>query len=469
MRRAIDILDAVNDKNLFARWFKDEATWRAWRAFLAALFALPMTPHQVEVYRRCTGRSAAPTVPASEAWLICGRRAGKSCMLALIAVFLACFRDWRPYLAPGEWATVMVIASDRKQARVIFRYIRSLLKNVPMLEDMIVRETAEVFELSNGISIEVQTASYRSTRGYTIVAALCDELAFWPTDNAAEPDYEVINALRPGMATVPGAMLLCASTPYGRRGALWDAWRKHYGKDGDPTLVWQADTRTMNPTMPQRVIDAAIERDPASAAAEYQAQFRSDIESFITREAVEACVSFGVRERAPVSGISYCGFVDPSAGSTDSMTLAIGHRQDDVTVIDAVRERKPPFSPEDVVTESAELLKSYGIRKVFGDRFGGEWTRQRFKEHGINYEAVTKLKSDLYRDMLSAINSQQLDLLDDTRLIGQIVGLERRTARGGRDIIDHAPGAHDDVANAVAGVAAELASAKKFLRHSSWV
>jgi hypothetical protein len=30
--------------------------------------------------------------------------------------------------------------------------------------------------------------------------------------------------------------------------------------------------------------------------------------------------------------------------------------------------------------------------------------------------------------------------------------LERRTARSGKDSIDHPPGAHDDVANAVAGV-----------------
>jgi hypothetical protein len=42
-------------------------------------------------------------------------------------------------------------------------------------------------------------------------------------------------------------------------------------------------------------------------------------------------------------------------------------------------------------------------------------------------------------------------LLDHPRLINQICGLERRTARGGRDSIDHSPGNHDDVANAVAG------------------
>ena len=117
----------------------------------------------------------------------------------------------------------------------------------------------------------------------------------------------------------------------------------------------------MNPTVSQRLIDEAMERDPASAAAEYGAQFRSDVESFIAREAVEACVALGVRERPPVPDLSYVAFVDPSGGSADLMTLAIGHRQDEVAIIDATRERRPPFSPEDVVAEFATLLKSYRI------------------------------------------------------------------------------------------------------------
>ena len=160
------------------------------------------------------------------------------------------------------------------------------------------------------------------------------------------------------MATIPGAMLLCASSPYARRGALWDAHRRHYGKDGDPVLVWRATTRDMNPTVPQRVIDEATERDPASAAAEYGAQFRSDIEGFVCREAVEACVC-ARRPRARPGGQGPLQPSSiPSGGSADSMTMAIGHREDDVMIIDATRERRPPFSPEDVVSEFAVLLKS---------------------------------------------------------------------------------------------------------------
>jgi hypothetical protein len=218
----------------------------------------------------------------------------------------------------------------------------------------------------------------------------------------------------------------------------------------------------MNPTVPQRVIDEATERDPAWAAAEYGAQFRSDVQSFVSREAVEACVALGVRERAPLSGLRYSGFVDPSGGSADSMTLAVGHREDTVVVVDAVREVKPPFSPEDVVDEFAALLKRYRIVKVTGDRYAGEWPREQFRKLGISYEPAAKPKSDLYRDLLPAINSRRIDLLDHPRLVNQLVSLERRTARGGRDSIDHAPGAHDDIANVVAGVSAMFAKQSNY-------
>ncbi len=448
----ISLLDACDDEHLFVRWFRDRDTWKAWRAFLAALFALPMDDEALATYRACTARSEAPAAAFDEAWLVCGRRAGKSFMMSLIAVYLACFRDYRDHLAPGERATIFVIATDRRQARTITRYIRALLHEVPMLARMIERETSEIFDLTNRVTIEVGTASYRSIRGYTLAAAICDEIAFWPSDDAAEPDYAILDALRPGMATIPGALLLCASSPYARRGALWDAYRRHYGRDDANVLVWQADTRTMNPTVPQRVIDAAMERDPASASAEYGAQFRSDIEGYVTREVVEACITPGVRERGRVREFTYMAFVDPSGGSSDSMTMAIAHLVGRVGVLDCIRERKPPFSPESVVADFAEVLQAYGIREVHGDRYAGEWPRAVFRRHGIEYRPSAKPKSDLYRDLLPKLNSGEAELLDDPRIIAQLTALERRTSRGGRDSIDHSPGAHDDVANAVAGV-----------------
>ena len=117
---------------------------------------------------------------------------------------------------------------------------------------------------------------------------------------------------------------------------------------------------------------------------------------------------------------------------------------------------RPPFSPESVVAEFADLLKSYRVSDVTGDRYGGEWPREQFRKCGVQYELSQRPKSDLYRDFLPLINSRQVELLDLPRCIAQLCSLERRTARGGRESIDHAPGAHDDIANAIAGLAVHL-------------
>jgi hypothetical protein len=447
---AIDILETVSDPALFAGSFRDPSTWRTWFCFLRAMFGLPMTEDDWAVFRQCTGRDDRPTGGFTEAWLVVGRRGGKSIILALIAVFLACFVDWSRYLNRGERGVVLVVAADKKQARVIFRYVQAFLTQTPLLAPLIERETMDTLDLTNGLSIEILAANYRTVRGYSLVAALLDELAFWRSDDgAANPDTEILAAIRPAMASIPGSMLLCASSPYASRGALWNAYKRHFAKPSS-TLVWQASTRVMNPRISQDIIDEAIEADPANAAAEFGAEFRSDVAAYIDRAVVEAAVVAGRFELPPISTVRYFAAIDPSGGSSDSMTLAIAHREPNgVAVLDAIRERRPPFSPEDVTAEFATLIKSYHCTSVVGDRYAGEWPRERMRLQGVQYELAEKPKSDIYRDALPALNSGKIELLDHPRLVAQICSLERRTARGGRDSIDHPPGASskDDLAN----------------------
>ena len=353
-----DILDAISSEHWWGPWFA-RGDWSAWGAFFAATFALPLTADQLAIYQQCTGRTEPPTQQCSEAWAICGRRGGKTRIMATVAAWLACFSDLRSYLGPGEVATVMLIAANRKQARTAMRYLRSLIVDHPVLARLVVKETEEAIELSNRCAIEITTASFRTSRGYTIAAVICDELAFWIDDSdSANPAAEIIASLRPGMATIPNSLLMTATSPYARRGVVWDTYRKHWAKDGDSILIWQAPTRTMNNSVPQSVIDEAMERDPASASAEYMAEFRTDIETYINREVVEAAVTPGQYEIPPLPGIVYSSFTDPSGGSQDSFTLAIAHRTDDGRgILDCVRERRPPFSPDAVVEEFAALLK----------------------------------------------------------------------------------------------------------------
>jgi hypothetical protein len=121
------IIDAIKHDELFGRAFRDLSTWQSWLAFLSALFALPMDEGACATWRECTGRSTIPVRPFSEAWLVCGRRSGKSFIMALLGVYLATFRDYTKHLGPGEKATVMIVAADRKQAKIVLRFVKGLL------------------------------------------------------------------------------------------------------------------------------------------------------------------------------------------------------------------------------------------------------------------------------------------------------------------------------------------------------
>jgi hypothetical protein len=228
-------------------------------------------------------------------------------------------------------------------------------------------------------------------------------------------------------------------------------------------LVWKAPTLTMNPTADADEIAKAYADDPAAAAAEFGAEFRTDLQAFVAREVVDACTMIGRHELPPVAGTDYVGFVDPSGGSADSFTLAIAHGEvregQVIAVLDAVRESAPPFSPDAVTSAFATLLKGYGISAVTADRFAGQWVVEAFMKQGVHCEQNAEAKTVLYSGALPLLNAHRAELLDVPRLGAQLVALERRSAWGGRDSIDHPPGAHDDLANAACG-ALVLAAAR---------
>jgi hypothetical protein len=447
--QGVDILQAFGNPILFPQFQGD--SWKPWRTVLAALFGLPMDAEQLAFYRDITGRQNSADKPFKEGWLICGRRGGKSNVLAFIGVYMAIFKDYSRDLAPGEWAIVRIMAGSRDQAQNIFRFVHGMLHGSPYLEGFIVRETMETFELSNRVKIEIGPASFRTTRGFTYAAILADEVSIWYSDESANPASEILAACRPGMGTIPDSILLAASSPLGRTGPIWDAYDKWYGKEDKP-LVVRAPTRTMNNLITQAFIDQQTELDPIKCAAEYLVEFRGDIETFIELEQIRACIQPGVHERAPVRDYRYWAFCDPSGGRADSMTLAIAHRAGNTVVLDLIREREPPFSPEGVVEEFAELMRQYRINKVVMDRYGGEWVSERFKAVDITPEATEHVTTELYLYFLPMVNSRGVDLLDHNPFVYQLNALKRIPSRtGGRDRVEHPRGAHDDICNAVAG------------------
>ena len=181
---------------------------------------------------------------------------------------------------------------------------------------------------------QIGTASFRTTRGYSFAAVLCDEIAFWRQDEtSANPDVEILRALRPGMASIPGSVLLMASSPQSAdsssRCRLSNQARAH-------RLCRNAGGRPHKARHAWRM-----------ARAEYGAEFRDDLADYITREAVDAVTCWGRSELPPEPGVTYAAFCDPSGGVNDAMTLAVAHLRDGaICVLDAVLEVRPPFDPE---------------------------------------------------------------------------------------------------------------------------
>jgi hypothetical protein len=460
----IPLRRAFDDNKLLGRAFSGDS-WAPWRTLLIACMGEELTEAERVTFRQFTGRDHEPGQRVHEAAFAVGRRGGKTKALATLGCYIAGLCDHTDTLSAGEKGVLLCIALDQRVAKIILDYAEATFEQSPILKQLVKARTVDALELTNGISFEVRPASFRKLRGPSYVAVLADELAFFFVDSSyANPDVEILNAVRPGLLTTYGPLIM-ASSAYAKKGVLWETFNKHYGPSGNPSiLVAKGTSREFNCTLSQEMIDRALEADYARNSAEYLSEFRSDIEGYVALEVVQACVG-DYREMLPASSTKYFGYVDPSGGSEDSFTLAIAHRLDDQTVVDCTREVRPPLSPSTVIKDFAVLLRSYHLDRVTGDRYAGEFPRELFRQHGIKYELAKLVKSDQYRDLLPLLNSSRITLPDNDRLIAQIVGLERQVTRGGKDSIDHARNGHDDLANACAGVAS---LAKKLTYDSSY-
>ncbi len=446
----MNIVEAIKSPKLLKPVFRDLTSWWSWICLLKAYFGLQVEDEEQILIEACTKRKTLPEAGFKELAVIAGRRSGKSFIAAVIAVFLALFHDYKPYLGPGERGSIMIIAADKAQARVIFNYVSGILHGNDVFRQCILKELRERIELNTQVDIEILTCNFRTLRGRTVVAALLDEVAFWMIEGR-NPDHEIISAIRPGMATIPTSKLILLSSPYAKRGVMYELFSKYFGKEAEDVLVWQAKSKLMNPSLDDGLIAREMEKDPVAAASEWEAIFRTDIESFVPLEWIQQAI-IPNRYELPPAGFRYSAFADASGGAVDSFTLSIAHREKDLLVQDVLKSAKPPFDPYQVVTDYCKALKQHGCSTVTSDRYAGAWVSEAFLKHGIRLIPSSMTKSEIYLAFEPLLARGQVELLDDKTLFAELRGLERRTGRGRRDTVDHGPGQHDDSANSTAGV-----------------
>jgi hypothetical protein len=460
------IIDFVTDGELLEPFFQGPS-WRLWRVILKAAFGLPLQRGERLRFREVAGGREPPTKPVRELVAVVGRGGGKDSIASALATFIACAGNFSK-LRPGEKASVLCLATNRDQGQIAFSYIASYFERVPMLAAMVERIDRDTVTLRNGAQILVGTNSFRWPRGLTLCCCIYDEVGFWWSDDYANPDFEVDVAVSPALMRFPGSLKVLISSANKRSGLLYDRYSEFYGKDDPDVLVVKGTSLQFNPTLDAAIIERELQRDQERASAEYLSEWRSDLSAFLDRELIEAAIDRDVVVRPPQPGFRYLAFADPSGGRGDSFACAIAHVEINRVVLDALYERPSPFDPSTVVAEIADLLRQYGIVEVVGDRYAAQWVTESFARDGIRYTASERDKSEVFLDCLPLFTSGRARILDSARLRYQLISLERKTTRVGRDIVSHPEyrTAHDDLANAAAG--ALVLAASEHLVPSLW-
>jgi hypothetical protein len=248
--QTVSLIDALTDPSLFEPWFRGE-TWGGWRTVVKAMDAVQMSEDEVAFFKSIAGGRNPPKRPSRELWAACARRTGKDSVASGIGAYSAAFFDQQDLLRPGERATILCLACDESQAKIVLNYIRSYFTDIPMLRSMVTRTTKSGFELNNQVDITVASNDYRSVRGRPVRLAILDQVAFFRDENSASPDVELYNAIRPALASLPGSRIIGISSPYRKSGLLWNKYKKYFGQDDDDVLVMQAATRVLNVEPPR--------------------------------------------------------------------------------------------------------------------------------------------------------------------------------------------------------------------------
>lgn len=423
--------------------------------FIKAVYGLPMSAAEVEIYRHHTHRSTPRPGGHDIVAGLWGRRSGKT-ELASAMVGFEGLRRPAGRLRTGKHG-IIVAQDQRASVRNAFGAACEPFEVVPSFAMEVLRQTADTLELANGYTISGYPCRPHALRGLDAGIVVLDEPCFYISTEGRMTDFEMVRAALPTLATSRGRLILISS-PYGSEGLMYEWFEKYFGNDDADTLVWKASSIEMNPCLDADHLAQLRRLDPESYRNEFEGEFRSGIGRAFDPDALERCVESGVRERPVTQAQVIVAGTDVASGSgKDAMATAIAYGDADQQILAALRVWRPPFNPSEAIRESAAFIQSWGLDECVGDKYSPGFVSEGFRKHGIEYRAEVNAASAVYLEALPLINSGSAVLLDHPDLLREMRQLERRTG-GQRDKITHGSGKHDDVANAACVALATVAT-----------
>jgi len=445
----ISIIEAICDKRIIS-----DSLSPAQASLLKLIDNLPLSSEEAEIAIEATGRKELPQQVFRIVLAICGRRSGKSVKIcANLVVFQACIA--RHPIPAGERGTVLLVAPTEKQARHTFRIIEEKIRRSPTLNRLIVVARSSsgesTLELSNGVDITVAAANSKHVRGANIIAAVFEEGAFFQNSDTGTYNLEeIVNAVRPGMLTVPDSKLIIVSSPWIQSGYSWELYRD---RDKHPdVLVWRAPSWVMNPTLDQGELDRERQRNEAYWRREYAAEWVVTASSpLLPADAVEAAVGLpGVAEFPWKSGYAFCVGLDPSSRG-DDFGLAVAHAENNKIIVDYVKAWRAPgrgryIDYNVVLPHIIATMTRYRAPKCWSDQVASAAISAALTKEGFQFEQTTTFGTkarEKFHLLRQKLVSGDLILPDDPELIHQLKALEEILADAGRSTVEARTGKDD--------------------------
>jgi hypothetical protein len=453
MSELTTIANSLADKQLLGAALGDPSSWTTWRSVMKAAYAESLTAAEREAFDHVAGGRAPPTRKVRELAVVVSRRGGKGRVAGALATYESALVDHAPRLAPGEVGIVACISPTRAQSQIVKDYTLGYFQASPVLRGEIAEVTGDEIRLRNGNLICTLASDYRTLRGRTLLLAILDEASFLRDETSTTPDIEAARALLPGLSTTNG-MLVILSSPYRQVGLLHQRYRDYFGKDSNEVLCVAGSSLAFNPTLDEKMIAEASAADPQAAMSEWHGAFRTDLAQFLDDASIDAAIDhYRPLELPPREATRYFCFVDMSGGRHDSSAVAITHAEGTgdarLLVCDVIRGRKG--SPAAAAREFADLAKQYRCHPITGDSYAADWVSATYRELGRQYMKSELTRSEIYLECLPSFTRGMVRIPDQPTLVRELRLLQRRTARSGKDSVDHGVGGSDDLANALCG------------------
>lgn len=397
-----------------------------------------------------------------------GRRSGKTLMAAVTATYAATMlaSEYKRHLRPGEKFFIVSVANTIDQARIALQSVKDLITASQFLKPLIVRDTTDTLELSNGAVFKALPASSRSGRGMACPVVIFDELAHaLDTEAGNAAGDSLYAALSPSVAQFGGlGKILLLSSPWIQQGVFWDLYKQ--ADSGQYPYMQRVNLPTweVNRNISQDWLDQEKARDPELFRIEYGAEFTGNVAAFLDGQLIDAAINHdrGVLPPLPRFKGRYYLSLDPAKGNRDAYTACIAHLDGARLVVDLFHQFAPSWGDGKKATVAIALVedwileqhKVYGFTSVVLDQYNSSSTIQRLsgkvKIRELTWTAPTK--TEAYSKLRELANAGNLELYPHPKAIQQLKNLTVKYRPNGTwDVSGGSHAAVDDYPSALAG------------------